>query len=107
LPWIEPVLPWDGQAVTTPYRGSSLNAEATSKAGAIKGWPRAGSQAWTIFLLIRERPRTMNELRDLTSLPINVICARVGWLRKQRLVKDSKRTRLGPSGVLNVIWEAT
>ena len=107
MSWNEPSLPWDGPQVTTPYRGSSRTTEATSKAGAMQGYPKAGSQSWTIYMLVRERPRTMHELQDRTGLAINIICARVGWLRKNTLVRDSGQTRIGPANVPNVIWETT
>ena len=101
MPWHQPALTLEGVTVATPFRRGS----AVSEHGAKTGWPKAGSQAWTIYLLLRERPRTMHDIEVLTSYPINIVCARIGWLKKQHLVRECG-TVDGPFRTPNTLYRA-
>ena len=103
MPWHAPR--FDFEAVETPYAGSSPATFAASAAGAKHGQMKAGTQAWRVFLLLRDQPRTMRELSELSELPINIICARMGFLRKHGLVIEAG-SMPGPCGALNTLWRA-
>lgn len=101
---------------TTPkpfINGRSTVARQCSAAGAKQVQPKAGSQADRILrVLLTALPEwsgsdvvrggmTLHEIAFSLSLPLATVCARVGWLRQQGLVKPSGATRPGPTGVAN------
>ena len=91
-------MPW-----TDTQPGLPFTASATSQAGAKAGQPKAGSQAWRIYLSLRACPQTLHELSDQTGLPLNICCARVGWVKKAQLIY-AHTTKVGPHGVPNTVW---
>ncbi len=97
-------MPWTDTQPGLPFSGSSPRTWQNSRAGAMRGQPKAGSQTWRIYLALRSCGHTMHELSDDTGLPINIVCARIGWLRRVGLIRDSGNSKPGPSGVPNTIW---
>lgn len=99
-------MPYTDDQPGLPFSGSLPTTWQTSRVGAIHGQPKAGSQAWRIYLELRRHAQTMHELSDATGLPINLVCARVGWLRQQRLV-TTDATKICPAGLPNAVWRVT
>lgn len=95
-----------GDTPSLPFSGALPISRQCSHDGAAAALPRAGSQAWTVYLALGNRPQTYHELHASTGLAVTTLCARVGWLRRQALVTaaDSKP---GPCGTRNTIFRHT
>lgn len=96
-------MPWTHNTPSLPFSGTTPTTAHCSREGAATALPRAGSQAWTVYLALKKAPQTMHELVDLTGYPMSTICARLGWLRQQNLVRVLGAKK-GPKGVSNTIW---
>ncbi len=95
----------DATPLELPFQGSTRLSEQCSRDGAVAALPRAGSQAWTIYLLLRERAMTRHELADRTGLPVTTICARIGWLKAKGLIRECGSVK-GPFSVSNTRYGA-
>ncbi len=96
----------DAQPVALPFSGNEIIARHCSAEGARAASPRAGSQAWRLFLLYRESgPQTDHEASQALALPLATICARRGWLVDRGLV-EAQGSKRGPYGTRNTRWAA-
>jgi hypothetical protein len=96
----------DATPLDLPFSGTTPIARHCSYEGAKTALPRAGSQAWTIYLLLREEALTRHELTEKTGLPVTTICARLGFLLKHTLVHECGTVK-GPHGISNTQYIAT
>lgn len=88
-----------------PFGGADETALECSYQGAKGASLRAGSQALRLLTLYRERgPHTDHEATEALGLPLATICARRNWLISHNWVK-SERSKPGPFGTPNAIWE--
>ena len=87
-----------------PFSGTTPISRHCSWTGAVKAAPRAGSQCWRLMGMYRDLgPRTDHEAADALDLPLATICARRGWLVKNRWVQ-AVGTKPGPFGTANTTW---
>ena len=98
-------MPHLGTDPELPLNGTTPLSRHCSYEGARAALPRAGSQAWTIYLLLRREAMTRHELSDRTGLPVTSICARLAWLKKQGLIQECGSVK-GPYQVANVRYQA-
>lgn len=96
----------DATPLELPFQGSTRLSERCSHDGAVAALPRAGTQAWAIYLALREQAMTRHELHKATGLPVTTICARVGWLLKHKLIHECGSVT-GPFDVSNTRYIAT
>ena len=89
-----------------PFSGASRISRACSKAGASFALPRAGSQAGRVLTELQVQPLTMHELVQRTGLPLATICARLGYLRQQRLVEAHAAKTNPQTGIPNTQYLA-
>lgn len=94
----------DAEPVSLPFQGTESLSRHSSYEGAKHALPRAGSQAWRLFLLYREHgPQTDHQASTALNLPLATICARRCWLRDKGLVKAVDSVS-GPFGTRNTSW---
>lgn len=99
MPYLEQQLPWQG---VTPQ------SRHTSREGAENAAPRAMTQAIRYLALLKDRPEhglTDSEAAALLGIERSSVNARRVPLVKAGLVYASSETRLGPTGVRNVVWK--
>lgn len=97
-------MPWTDTDPVLPFSGSIQLSRHCSYQGAKAAEPRAGTQAWRLFALYRERgAQTDHQAVDALSLPLATICARRGFLVQQGLVVACG-TQPGPCGTANTRW---
>lgn len=87
-----------------PFSGTVPLSRHCSYQGAKASLPRSGSQAWRVYLALKDRPMTMHELEAAVDLPLATICARVGWLRQRDLVRAIDTRKNPNTNVSNTVW---
>ena len=87
-----------------PFTGTTPISRHCSYLGARKGSLKAGSQADRILGFITTwQPVTDHELVELSGLPLNIVNARTGGLRKiGKIQRDGWKP--GPWGTKNSCW---
>lgn len=102
-----PIMPSLSDHPTLPFSGAGPLARHASVTGAVRALPRAGSQAWRLYLLYRARgPQTDHQASRALDLPLASICARRSWLVAQHLVVAHDLV-VGPFGAKNTRWTLT
>jgi hypothetical protein len=95
------LFPIDGAEARTPVAKRSTRREGLEH---IRGAaPTIGSQI--VVELAATGGATLQELAVALARKEASICGRLGELRRAGGVRDSGRTRVGTSGVRNIVWQ--